>query len=188
MMTVEIRVERTEDRARIREVTERAFRGAAHTCQREHLLVDALWDAGALALSLVAVAPPGIVGHVAASPVNVPPGGGAWFGLGPISVLPECQRQGIGSRLMREALARLRAGGARGCVLVGDPQFYARFGFRSDPRLVVPGVPPAVSLSLHFIECEDRGTVRFHPAFDLCADQLATPPDAGRKPPGGAGQ
>lgn len=164
-MPIQIRPEQAPDAARIAELTELAFRQAEHTCGREHWLVGALRTAGALTVSLVAVSDRGIVGHVAASPVTVSESGGDWFGLGPISVLPECQRQGIGSRLMEAALARLRARGARGCVLVGDPKFYTRFGFQSDASLVVAGVPPEVTLSLRFVQNDDHGTVAFHPAF-----------------------
>jgi putative acetyltransferase len=142
-----------------------AFRGAAHTCGRDHLLVGALRQAGALTLSLVAVMDSEIVGHIAVSPVTVSGSSGGWFGIGPISVLPKCQRQGIGSRLMQQALEKLRTRGARGCVLVGDPGFYARFGFKADPSLVVPGVPPEVCLSTRFCRGNDHGTVTFHAAF-----------------------
>ena len=165
MPAIEIRPEAAADAARIKEITELAFREAAHTCGREHLLVDALRNAGALTVSLVAVADHEIVGHVAASPVTVSEATGDWFGLGPISVLPRHQRQGIGSRLMDSVLSQLREKSARGCVLVGDPKFYGRFGFRSDPALIVPGVPPEVSLSLRFCPCADHGTVTFHAAF-----------------------
>lgn len=167
MIAITIRSEEAADAARIREVTELAFREAAHTCGREHLLVGELRESGALTLSLVAVSDLGIVGHVAASPVIVSNATGEWFGIGPISVLPPCQRQGIGSRLMDSALARLRARGARGCVLVGDPRFYARFGFESDRSLVVAGVPAEVTLSLRFTRCDDHGTARFHEAFGV---------------------
>jgi putative acetyltransferase len=165
MMTIEIRPETAADIARIREITELAFRTAAHTCGREHLLVDALRNAGALTVSLVAMSGHEIVGHVAISPVTVSEATGEWFGVGPISVLSQFQRQGIGSRLMESALSQLREKGARGCVLVGDPKFYGRFGFRSDPTLVVPDVPPEVSLSLRFCPCPDHGPVTFHAAF-----------------------
>jgi putative acetyltransferase len=165
MMAIEIRREAAADTARIGEITELAFREAAHTCGREHLLVDALRNAGALTVSLVAVSGHEIVGHVAVSPVTVSEATGDWFGLGPISVLPRYQKQGIGSRLMDGVLSQLREKGARGCVLVGDPKFYERFGFRSDSALIVPGVPPEVSLSLRFCPCTDHGTVTFHAAF-----------------------
>ncbi len=179
MLAIEIRGEEAADRARIREVTELAFRGAAHTCWREHLLVDELREAGALTLSLVAVSELGIVGHVAASRVTVSESTGEWFGIGPISVLPRCQRQGIGSRLMEAALSQLRAWGARGCVLVGDPGFYGRFGFQSDPSVVVPGVPPEVSLSLRFVPCHDHGTARFHAAFSAASADVCAVSDSG---------
>ena len=164
-MVIHIRSEQAADTGRITEVTELAFREAAHTCGREYAIVEGLRAAGALALSLVAVSELGIVGHVAASPVTLSEATGDWFGIGPISVLPGCQRQGIGSRLMEAALSQLRARGARGCVLVGDPRFYTRFGFQSDATLVVPGVPPEVSLCLRFVPGGDRGTAIFHGAF-----------------------
>jgi putative acetyltransferase len=164
-MSIQIRSEQAADAARITEVTELAFRQAAHRCGREHRLVEELRASGALAISLVAVSDLGIVGHVAASPVMVSEQTGDWFGIGPISVLPQWQRQGIGTRLMESVLAQLRAKGARGCVLVGDPRFYARFGFQSDGSLVVPGVPSEVSLSLRFSRCDDHGTATFHTAF-----------------------
>lgn len=164
-MKIDIRPEQEEDAPRISTVTELAFRHAAHTCGREHWLVGELRAAGALTVSLVAVSGLEIVGHVAASPVSVSTSSGDWFGIGPVSVLPEFQRQGIGSRLMESALTQLRGRGARGCVLVGDPRFYVRFGFASAAQLVVPGVPPEVCLSLRFSPSDDCGTVAFHPAF-----------------------
>jgi putative acetyltransferase len=164
-MKIHIRSEQTADTGRIAEVTQSAFRDAAHTCGREHCLVGALRAAGALTCSLVAVSELGIVGHVAASPVTVSKSTGDWYGIGPISVMPQCQRQGIGSRLMEAVLGQLRAKGARGCVLVGDPRFYARFGFQSDCSLVVSEAPPEVTLNLRFRQTDDRGTVTFHPAF-----------------------
>jgi putative acetyltransferase len=180
IMATHIRSEQAADTARITEVTELAFRHAAHTCGREHRIVEGLRASGALALSLVAVSDLGIVGHVAASPATVSEATGDWFGIGPISVLPQWQRQGIGSRLMDSVLSQLRARGARGCVLVGDPRFYARFGFRSDESLVVPGVPPEVSLSLRFKPCDDHGTATFHAAFLAAMAEPAAAVDGGR--------
>ena len=127
--------------------------------------MESLRTAGALALSLVAEVEGEIVGHVAASPVTISQASGQWFGIGPISVLPKYQKQGIGSQLMHAALKEMRAVGAYGCVLVGDPAFYRRFGFDNDACLQVPEVPPEVCLGLRFVPCEDRGLVTFHPAF-----------------------
>ena len=178
-MAIHIRSEQAADTARITKVTELAFREAAHTCGREHAIVEGLRAAGALALSLVAVSELGIVGHVAASPVTVSEAAGDWFGIGPISVLPCCQRQGIGSRLMEAALSQLRARGARGCVLVGDPRFYTRFGFQSDATLVVPEVPSEVSLSLRFVPGDDHGTAIFHGAFTVAMTEPGAAPSGG---------
>ena len=164
-MAIHIRPEHAGDVALITEVTKLAFRDAAHTCGREHWLIEALRTSGALAFSLVAVSDLGIVGHVAASPVTVSKSSGDWYGIGPISVLPQRQRQGIGSQLMDAVLAEMRSKGARGCVLVGEPKFYARFGFRCDGLLVVPEAPAEVTLSLRFHHCDDHGTVSFHPTF-----------------------
>ncbi|MEC4630073.1 N-acetyltransferase, partial [Bacillus safensis] len=82
-----------------------------------------------------------LLGHVAVSPVTVSDGSTGWYGLGPISVLPARQGQGIGAALMRAAIDALRQQGARGCVLLGEPAYYGRFGFRAEPGLVLPGVP-----------------------------------------------
>ena len=175
-MTIHIRSEQAADTARITEVTKLAFRNAAHTCGREHCLIEGLRTSGALTFSFVAVSELGIVGHAAASPVTVSKSSGDWFGVGPISVLPEYQRQGIGSQLMVSLLGELRAKGAQGCVLVGDPKFYTRFGFQSDGLLAVPEAPPEVTLSLRFHPCDDHGAVTFHPAFmaALTGHEVAT--------------
>ena len=143
-----------------------AFLGAPHTSHTEQFIVDALRAAGALAVSLVARAEDGSpVGHVAVSLVAVSDGSPGWYGLGPISVNPACQGQGIGSALMQAALQALRDQGAAGCVLLGDPAYYTRFGFRPVPGLVLSGVPPENFMALSFGPALPRGNVTFHEAF-----------------------
>ena len=164
-MNLSLRCEQPGDESRISEVTELAFRTAAHTCGREHILVGDLRAAGALTISWVALVEEEIVGHVAVSPVEVEKSESGWFGLGPLSVVPEFQRRGIGGRLMTATLAELRARGARGCILVGDPAFYTRFGFVADGTFTMPGVPAEVVLALRFAPGDDHGLVSFHPAF-----------------------
>lgn len=88
-----------------------------------------------------------------------------WYGLGPVSVLPEHQRRGIGSAQIREGLSRLKALGAGGCCLVGHPEYYRRFGFEYAPELVCEGVPAEVFFALSFGGHVPRGRVEFHPAF-----------------------
>jgi putative acetyltransferase len=123
-------------------VTIAAFLHAPHTSHTEQFIVAALRKSGQLTVSLVANADGAVVGHVAISPVSISDGASGWYGLGPISVAPEYQRGGIGSRLMREALRALREHGASGCVVLGEPEYYGRFGFRVDLSLSLPGVPP----------------------------------------------
>jgi putative acetyltransferase len=168
-MTVEIRPERPGDEEAIHAVTTAAFLEAPHTGHTEQYIVRELRRAGQLAVSLVAVLDGTIVGHVAISPVTIDDGTRGWFGLGPVSVTPQHQGLGIGSRLVREALQRLRAMGGKGCVLVGEPVYYERFGFRAEPRMVLPGVPPQYFQALCFGTPAPAGVVTFHKAFDATA-------------------
>lgn len=165
MSEVEIRAERPGDEDAIYEVTAAAFLEAPHTSHTEQFIVRELRRAGALAVSLVVEIEGRIVGHVAISPVAIDGIARGWFGLGPVSVLPAHQGAGIGSRLVREALARLKTAGAHGCVLVGEPAFYGRFGFRAEPSLVLPEVPPEYFQALRFAPDLPCGVVTFHAAF-----------------------
>lgn len=168
MTAVVIRPEAESDVAAIRALTQEAFADVPQSRQTEAAVVDGLRAAGALTLSLVAVDDSGeIVGHVAVSPISIGGDvGSGWFGGGPLSVRPGCQRAGIGTALTRAAFERLRDMGARGCVVVGDPAYYRRFGFHSDPCLVVEGVPPENVLVLALDEQIPEGAVSFDPAFD----------------------
>jgi putative acetyltransferase len=164
-MTAVIREEAPTDAAAIHALTAAAFLHAPHTAHTEHFIVGALRRAGALSLSLVADDAGEVIGHVALSPVRISDGSADWFGLGPISVKPELQRNGIGSLLMRAAIERLRQSAAAGCVLVGDPAYYSRFGFKPEPGLVLPGVPQEYFQLLQFGETLPTGEVTFHEAF-----------------------
>ena len=160
-----IRLESPSDAAAIHAVTAAAFLNAPHTAHTEHFIVEALREAGALTISLVAEQSGVVVGHVALSPVAISDGAAGWFGLGPISVEPEFQGKGIGSLLMQAALRLLRERGAAGCVLVGDPSYYSRFGFKSEPGLVLPDVPPEYFQAFPLGSSLPRGVVAFHEAF-----------------------
>ncbi|MBL8488954.1 MAG: N-acetyltransferase [Rhodocyclaceae bacterium] len=164
-MEIHVRDETPGDAAAIAEVTAAAFATLEISRHTEQFIVAALRAAGALAVSLVAEAEGRVAGHAAFSPVAVSDGSAGWYGLGPVSVLPACQRQGIGAALIREGLARLRARGAAGCCLVGHPGYYGRFGFRNAPGLRVPGVPDEVFFALAFSGAFPRGEVAFHDAF-----------------------
>jgi putative acetyltransferase len=160
-----MRPERPTDIAAIASVTEAAFRDAPHTSHTEQYIVAALRNAGALAVSLVAESDGEIVGHVAASPVRID-GAPGWFGLGPLSVRPDHQRAGVGTALVYALIDELKVRRAAGCVLLGDPAYYRRFGFRAEPGLVLPDVPPEYFQALSLDGSLPRGVVAYHDAFE----------------------
>lgn len=160
-----IRHETASDIAAISEVTIAAFHDHPFSRHTEQFIIHALRDADALALSLVAKMDGRVVGHIAFSPVAVSDGSLNWHGLGPVSVLPEHQRRGLGKALVYEGLSLLKTMGSRGCVLVGDPGYYERFGFKNLPELIYDGVPPEVFLALPLGGKTPRGTVVFHDGF-----------------------
>jgi len=160
-----IRDEVAADAAAIAEVTVTAFQTLAISHHTEQFIIAALRAARALTVSLVAELDGKIVGHVAFSPVTISDNTPNWYGLGPVSVLPEYQRRGIGTALIREGLSRLKTLHASGCCLVGHPEYYRRFGFANHPELVLEGVPPEVFFALPFREPAPQGAVHFHQAF-----------------------
>jgi putative acetyltransferase len=161
-MKAVIREEAPTDVAEIHAVTVAAFLNAPHTDHTEQFVVDALRKAGVLSVSLVAKQAGRVVGHVAVSPVSISDGSHGWYGLGPISVIPELQGQGIGSQLMEAALHLLREKGAAGCVLLGDPAYYSRFGFTAEAEVVFPDVPSEHFQAFPFGSSLPRGVVRYH--------------------------
>lgn len=160
-----IRSERDSDIEAIFEVTKLAFENHPYSQQTEQFIVNALRAGGALTISLVGEIDGAVVGHIAFSPATISDGSRGWYTLGPISVLPACQRQGIGRALVREGVSQLESRGAQGCVLVGDPAYYHRFGFRCAPGLTVEDVPPQYCLALAFGPNQPQGTVTHHEAF-----------------------
>lgn len=161
-----IRLEMQEDIEAIENVTKAAFSGKSYSDQTEHLILNRLRATGALTLSLVAVTNEQVVGHVAFSIVTINGEDKGWFGLGPLSVLPELQKQGLGSQLINAGLALIREKGAQGCVLEGSPAYYNRFGFKSYPQLHYEGAPaPEYFMALPFYDELPSGKVEFHSAF-----------------------
>jgi putative acetyltransferase len=160
-----IRDETKADVAVITEVTFAAFKTLEISNHTEQFIIEALRAAKALTLSLVAEVGGRVVGHIAFSPVTISDGTQNWYGLGPVSVLPAYQRQGIGKALIQEGLSRLRRLGAKGCCLVGHPEYYRRFGFKNMPGLVHEGVPPEFFFALSFDGNTPQGTVTFHDGF-----------------------
>jgi putative acetyltransferase len=155
----------------IRDVQRAAFATHPFSAHTEHLIVDRLRARAKLSVSLVCCDEVGtVVGHVAFSPVCVDGAGYNWFGLGPLAVLPAHQAKGCGSALTRQGLEQLRAMGAHGCVVLGDPRYYARFGFAPCPSLQFLGVPPGhfMALALGHVP-PPTGIVSYDDAFSAQA-------------------
>jgi len=123
---IKVRPEAMEDIPAIRIIEEAAFERLA-----EANLVDLCRERGNAALSLVAVEADRIMGHILFTPVKLDPPHPGWngLGIGPVAVLPEFQRRGIGSRLMTIGLEICRQHGYDFIVLIGDPAYYCHFGF-----------------------------------------------------------
>jgi putative acetyltransferase len=148
-VNISIRAERPGDEAAIRAVIAAVFAGVPFSDGSEPGIVAG----GAVA------------GHVAFSPVIIEGGEDGWFGLAPVSVRPDHQRLGIGSRLIEAGIAELRLRAARGVVLVGDPVYYVRFGFERDPRLVYPRPGGEFLQRLVLSGSGTGGVVRYARAF-----------------------
>jgi putative acetyltransferase len=166
---IAIREEAPDDAGEVRRVNERAFEQPL-----EADLVDRLRVSCRDALSLVAVEP-AVVGHILFTPVVVEAGDRTVTGMGlaPMAVLPERQRHGIGSRMVREGLARLRARDCPFVFVIGHPAYYPRFGFEpasrhglrcqwdgiSDEAVMVLVLDPAAMAGV-------AGIARYRPEFD----------------------
>ncbi len=150
-----IHAEEERHAAGVYRVEEKAFRraGEADLCVK-------LRERSAATLSLVALDDGEVVGHILFSPVTIRGDGEPLaavgtagrplapldaVGMGPVAVLPERQRQGIGSRLIRAGLEEVRQQGHAAVVVLGDPRYYTRFGFEPASRYGVrfqdPNVP-----------------------------------------------
>ena len=162
---VKLRNETDADVSAITEVTAAAFKTLEISNHTEQFIITALRTAKALTVSLIAEVDGSVIGHIAFSPITISDGTRDWYGLGPVSVLPEYQRQGIGKALVQEGLSQLKEMNAQGCCLVGHPEYYRKFGFKSMPGLVLEEVPQEFFFALSFDGHFPQGTVTFHDAF-----------------------
>jgi putative acetyltransferase len=164
-----IRPETPNDFKAIENIHIAAFANHPYSKQTEHLIVNALRADHALTVSLVAEIDGKVVGHIAFSPIKINGQDCPWFILGPVGVLPEHQRRGIGKALIREGLEAIRKLGAEGCVLVGDPAYYSRLGFTNNPALIFEGLPAEYCMCLPMAEQVLSGNVSHHAAFSVSA-------------------
>lgn len=160
-----IRNEKSSDIEAIAKVTEVAFEDHSFSYQTEHFIIRDLRDAGALIISLVAEVDGRVVGHIAFSPVTISDGTTNWYGLGPVSVLPDYQGRRIGTALVNSGLTLLNSMGSKGCALVGLPTYYYRFGFTHQSQLIHEGSPQEVFVAKSLVGRVPSGTVEFHQAF-----------------------
>ncbi len=165
MIAYALRPETPADLPAIRALITEAFARAEHASGTEAVIVDALRASGELALSLLAEQDGRVIGHVAFSPVVID-GASEWYGLGPVAVAPNRQGAGVGAALIEAGLARLRQAGAGGCVVLGDPGYYARFGFTHDPALRYEGAPAEYFMVLTFGGSRPQGAVTYSVAFE----------------------
>jgi len=164
-MKLIIRYENPEDTSTIFNVTLEAFKTLEISSHTEQFIIDALRQAQALTVSLVAELNSKIVGHIAFSPVQMTDGTHDWYGLGPVSVLPNYQRQGIGKALIKAGLAQLQTLNAKGCCLVGHPDYYGQLGFKNVNGLGLDGVPAEAFFAWFFDNHIPQGNVIFHQGF-----------------------
>lgn len=160
-----IRPETHNDAEAIARVITRAFSGHPYSGGNESAIITKLRAAQALSVALVAERDGQVLGFVAASPVQIEGQNLAWYGLGPLAVDPSEQGKGIGIALTMQCLNRLRELGAAGCVVLGSPAYYNRFGFRAGQGLTYASPRPAHFMSLSLKGKPQSGRVAYHAAF-----------------------
>ena len=164
-----IRPERPEDQATIHRLDAAAFGR-----EDEAEVVDQLRQARAVSLALTAEEDGKIVGHIVFSPVTVNSTSDAWtaLGLGPMAVAPDRQGRGIGAALVRAGLDECRKTGAEVVVVLGQPDYYPRFGFKPAKPLGVTWEIEVPEEAFMVTELRDGalagrgGVVCYHQAFD----------------------
>ena len=169
-LAVNLRAEFTSDLAAIHEVVEAAFDRPG-----EAQLVEALRASGSLVLSAVAVLGSRVVGHVGYSPAEVVSAGHAFpvLALAPMAVQPGFQRRGVGISLIQWSLEQCRALGHGVVFVLGDPAYYARFGFVPALNFGVHCPFPAPPEAFRVLELRPgalqghSGTLKYRPEFDL---------------------
>lgn len=167
-----IREEKKQDISPIEKLTLLAFTGHPHhkpgSPPNEHLIINRLRDAGAMTLSLVAEDDSGIIGHLAYSPIKIDGITTRWHALAPVSVSPLLQRQGIGSKMIEKSILLLKERNIHGLVVLGDPEYYSRFGFHHNHQFIVEGVPANYFLAQSLINSNPlpSGVITFHNAFE----------------------
>lgn len=164
-MDIRIRNEEAGDTDVIDTIVKEAFSHQSHHAHTQHLILAGLRREEALALSLVAVTDQTVVGNIAFTEVEISDGSPGWFGLALLVVAAGMQKKGVGSALVRDGLLKLRQRGAQGCVVLGEPAFFSRFGFKNNSDLMIEETPQENFLALAFADKGTAGVVSYHPLF-----------------------
>lgn len=165
LMDCLIRPEHADDYAAIYDGTKRAFAPTLFAGGDEQEWIGRFRGAGVLALSLLAEMDGRVVGQITLTPAFAADGSPGWFALGPIAVAPEFPSKKIGSEMMGAVIVWLREQDAAGCVLVGNPAYYSRFGFKRYPALAPEREPAEYYQILPLRVKEPSVVVGFHPLF-----------------------
>ncbi len=152
---------------------------AAFSQNDEAILVDRLRDAGALVVSMVLVVDHELVAHAAASQMSWACGTDRMsvWALAPVSVKPEKQRLGFGSRIVRATIDRCRAAGADILTVLGGPSYYGRFGFTPASQHGLKIADADFGDAFMVLELADgalskaHGSLQWHSAFDQLGDE-----------------
>ena len=167
-----IRKETSADADAIGLLTQKAFAPVPYSNGSEGQIIDQLRSDGDLILSLVMDDEGRIVGHIAFSPIQIDGKQDKWYCLGPICVAPDKQKQGIGKALIGEGLREIRALGSNGCILVGDPAYYGRLGFKSNGQLRYGELNPSLIQYRSFQGQVPKGVLTHATAFERALKDL----------------
>lgn len=167
-LATHVRAQRSDDFAAIRAVNSAAF-GRADEAD----LVDALRISGAMVLSLVAECDGQIAGHILFSRMWIDDNHGSTpaVALAPVAVLPELQKRGIGSALIKKGVELLNISGERIVLVLGEPAYYQRFGFSAALAASIRTPFPLENFMALELQPEAllgvSGSARYHAAFSL---------------------
>ncbi|SFO88370.1 putative acetyltransferase [Cohaesibacter marisflavi] len=168
-----IREETSADADAIHILTQKAFAPMPYSSGNEGPIIDQLRRDGDLVLSLVMDDDGSIAGHVAFSKIKIDGKWDKWYCLGPISVTPDKQSQGIGKALVGEGMRRLRALGANGCILIGNPAYYDRLGFKCNGQLRYGGLDASLIQYMTFQGPAPKGALTHADAFEQAFKEMS---------------
>ena len=150
----------------VKDVLQQAFLNHPHSEQNEHLIVENLITNNNDVLSMVGIDNDKVVAFITYSKVKFDNDNDNWVGLAPVAVLPECQGCGLGSKIIESSLEQIKQS-YDGCVVMGEGEYYKRFGFDVIEGLFFEGVPAEYFMAQSFKDTKPQGAVVYNQAFYL---------------------